>query len=618
MKKEYSNIDTLEWSQYEEGKNYKRKINLYSQVDKNYRFYDGRQWEGVVANGLPTPVYNVIKRIIDYKISAILSEHFKINYSIEGRAEAEEIAPGISAAIAADILSKYSETTWERLKMEDVLQQVLQDASISGDGIRYYYWNPNIDTGQNLKGDMDSDEIDNINWFPGNVNERDVQKQPYHILAYRMLVSEIIEIGRENKVPEESLMMIKGDTDTQDQAGDYKNHELETKVDGNGKTIALLKMWMDSKTKTIHFKKCVKNLVIQDDTDTGLKRYPLAVMNWYTRKNCCHGEAETTHIIPNQIAINKIAAMIMLSTMHTAFPRFMYDSTRINKPSNQIGAAIEVQGEIESAAKFLTPGSISGDVFALFESTISYTKEMLGANEAALGEVKPENTSAIAFTAKQASIPLENIKRRVYKFTEDTAMIWADIWTTYYKSNPNTGTVRNLKLKVADKEQYSKFDISMLKPFVLSAKIDVGPSSQWSEITSLNTLNHLLELGKIDIVQYAERVPNGIIPKKQELIVAVKKMMEDQKALESKQIEEKTNADQQAVDEQQGADQEQEAKYEQMSQLLEQLPKEVQAKLHQMPPDKMEQAVMPMMQMQPEVLQEAIKQMMEVSENGRK
>jgi hypothetical protein len=63
-----------------------------------------------------------------------------------------------------------------------------------------------------------------------------------------------------------------------------------------------------------------------------------------------------------------------------------------------------------------------------------------------------------------------------------------------------------------------RFDFKQLRRFCLSVKLDVGASSYWSEIASLQTLDNLLAQGKISLVDYLERVPNGYVSKQQELI----------------------------------------------------------------------------------------------------
>jgi hypothetical protein len=62
------------------------------------------------------------------------------------------------------------------------------------------------------------------------------------------------------------------------------------------------------------------------------------------------------------------------------------------------------------------------------------------------------------------------------------------------------------------------FDFGRLKEVQLSIKQDVGASSYWSEMASMQTLDNLLMNKHITLKQYLERLPNGYISKKQELL----------------------------------------------------------------------------------------------------
>ena len=64
-----NNRNSKTWSQYEAGKEYKRRLGLYETVHRNERYYRGDQWSS--NNGgeeLPRPVFNIIRRIADYLI----------------------------------------------------------------------------------------------------------------------------------------------------------------------------------------------------------------------------------------------------------------------------------------------------------------------------------------------------------------------------------------------------------------------------------------------------------------------------------------------------------------------------------------------------------------------
>ena len=137
-------ITTNEWDLYQRGVDYKNRIGLYQTAQDNNKFYQGDQWEGVESEGLPTPVFNIIKPVIRHKASAIMQNDVKIVYSC-GNATAPNYA---ELEQFADILTKYAAVMWERLKMDFLNENVLKDAAIQGDGVCHFYWD---DEDNNIK-----------------------------------------------------------------------------------------------------------------------------------------------------------------------------------------------------------------------------------------------------------------------------------------------------------------------------------------------------------------------------------------------------------------------------------------------------------------------------------
>ncbi|MCD8374907.1 MAG: hypothetical protein LUC20_07440 [Oscillospiraceae bacterium] len=70
-------------------------------------------------------------------------------------------------------------------------------------------------------------------------------------------------------------------------------------------------------------------------------------------------------------------------------------------------------------------------------------------------------------------------------------------------------------------EWAAPFDFSLLRRAGLGLKLDVGASSYWSEIASLQMLDNLLLRDKISVVDYLERIPDGYIAKRGELIDSI-------------------------------------------------------------------------------------------------
>lgn len=541
--KKPENDTTNEWGLYQKSKNYKYTIGLYQNCNQNELFYAGDQWNGVVSNGLPTPVFNIFKRVINYFISAILSEKVKMTFVPENIADDAEDAKSLFIKQAGELISSYSETLWEKLKMDSNMRQALLDAALSGDMDGYVFWDPDIDTGQKvtvnvgdilnpqtvdipIMGDISFQMVDNVNVHFGNPNDANVETQPWIIISFRELVSKLKDEAKANGVGPKELMHIVGDVDNTEQSGEMSKYELETD-DESAKTTALVKFWKvkgkDGKT-TVHYRKSVKSLVIIPDTDMKISRYPIPHGNWDKRKNCCHGQAVGTGLIPNQKAINKLFAMAIKSAMDLAYPKVVYNKNVIPKWSNVVSEAIAVESsdDIRNVAMYMSQTNMNSQSFVmnLIDAVIDYTKDLIGVTDAQLGDVKPDNTSAIIAVQQASFVPLENIKANLYQWVEDIGYIWLDFMIAKYGERSLT-IVENGQRKVIP------FDFSQLKDVKFQLKVNVGASSYWSEIASLQTLDRLLMDAKIDFIQYLERIPDGVIPKKEDLINELRMAMQN-------------------------------------------------------------------------------------------
>lgn len=487
------------FSQYEKGISYKNTIGLYKNVDEAERLFAGDQWAGLNVKNMPKPVFNIIKRVVQYKVSAIKSNPTSVIVSSDSDDKSEDGA----------ILTRLISDIWERLKMDSKNHSGLKDAAITGDYIMYFYWDNLIKTGQKFMGDINCEKVDNVNYFPGNPNVNDVQKQPYIILAFRELTKNLINEAKLNDRPQEEIDLITPDEDNTYQSGDMAKIEA-----GEGKTTCLLKFFKDADGKVYSYK-VTRHAIIKDKTDTKLKLYPIALMNWEERKNCAHGISEVFGLKPNQLFINKAFAQAMLNSMLFSFPKIIYDNSRVKKPSNTIGGVISVNGGIDGAIKYLEPPQVSSDLFRLIDLTISHTKEMMGVNDAVLGNItNPNNTSAFIAVQEAGSVPLDAIKLRFYQMVEDMGRIILDFISSYYKNGR--------KILKKDNNSKTELDFSKLKDSIISLHVDVGPSSQLSELTAVETLDKLLMSEKITFVQYLERIPDGYLPSKEKLIEELK------------------------------------------------------------------------------------------------
>lgn len=303
-----------------------------------------------------------------------------------------------------------------------------------------------------------------------------------------------------------------------------------------------LKRWVT----TVHVTKATRSAVIFEDVDTGLSLYPLAWGNWEKQKNQYHGRALVTGLVPNQIFINTMFATAMRHLQLTAFQKTVYNADLISSWNNEVGQAIGVHGlppgsAINQVATVLPVAEMSAQIFTLIDKAIEYTKECLGATDAQMGNVNPENTSALMVLQTNAEVPLENIRAGLYEWVEDIGQILLDMMGTYYGTrpviidqdfdepvvgpggapvlDPVTGMMQTQKFtrKVA-----VDFDFNIFKHLYLNLRVDVGATTYFSEIAMTQTLDNLRADGTLDVIQYLERIPEKLIPKKRELIEELK------------------------------------------------------------------------------------------------
>jgi hypothetical protein len=255
--------------------------------------------------------------------------------------------------------------------------------------------------------------------------------------------------------------------------------------------------------------------------------YPIAKFCWERRRSCAYGDSEITYLIPNQIAINRLQTSAVHSGIKNGMPIMLVDNDRID-PDTQItndpGQIIRVNkineaDRLADAIGYATPPIWGSQYVNVVNDMANNTLSDSGANDAALGNLRPDNAAAIIQMREAAMAPLQLYQNRYYAYIEDNARIWADFWLNKYGN-------RTLKVDTRYGIQYIPFDGKRYKELVLTAKVDVGTATLWSEATTISTLDAMLNAQIIDPMQYLERLPKGIIPKITELLDDLRKNKE--------------------------------------------------------------------------------------------
>lgn len=560
---------TVAHSRFKWALDYNNKIGYHTKVTENENMVSGLQWEGVKSNGLSTPVFNIEKRIMDYKIAACASQRVKAVYGIEGISQyGDDVSQDeIELGEIARLMSGNAEVRWEKLKMDFMIRKWLRDGFVTGDMFAHTYWDDSIKTGQKIRGDFVTERVHGGNVFFGNPNDPNPQVQPWIIILIRDTIQHWREKAKKAGVKREDIDRIVSDSKTDTQIGKYGQIEMEGDNSTN-KCNGYL-MYYRKEDGYIYRSLSTEYVVIEEEISTKLTRYPIDHGVWDESENCYHGRAECTEIHPNQRFINKMFALCMIWFTNNAFGKTAIDQTRVTNWTNDVASVVRVNGPVDGVIQQLSSGNFNSAVMMIIDYAIRYTKEAQGVTDAAIGQERADNTSALIVAQKASALPLENQQARMFQFIEDIYLTWAEFMVAYY--------LKDRKLPIKDHEGniiYKQFSPSDRDKLIMNVKIDVGASSYWSEIATIDTLDKLLQQDRITMIQYLERLPSGYITNKQKLIE------------EMKAIAEATSD---------GTEVSQEEQYEQMAQFLEGLPYEVQQQLRQMPPEQMEAELMSMM-----------------------
>ena len=502
------------WNFYKDGLKFNDSIGLEETVQANENFFIGKQWEGVQANGLPTPVFNVLKRVVGFHVATITTDNLRVN--------ATALANSLGTEQYQELVRVVNEEMEAIMEHEDIpakVREFARDASVRGDGCMYVYWDPSTDVGNGVRGSIRCKNLENTRVFFGDPNVETVQDQPYIQIVTRQFVRNVKKMAKFN-----------GSADWKDIHSDDEYNDAQDDVKHvDNKVTVLLTLWRSEEDGTIWAYESTCDCVVKKPWSLGIRKYPIVWMPWDAISDCYHGEAMITGLIPNQIFINKAYAMSMLSMMRTAWPKIVYDRNRVTKWDNRVGGAIGVEGDVNTVAKILDPAQISPQIAQFIQMAIEETQESLGATASALGEGKAYNTSAILSLQRAASTPTEMTKQRLYHAVEELFYIFLEFMGEYYGERqvdmPTPDNVQQAFSFVGMDAQIPEevpmpFDFSIIKANPMVLKLDVGASSYYSEIAAMQTLDNLLQMGQINIVEYLERVPDDRIPGRRALLEA--------------------------------------------------------------------------------------------------
>ena len=212
-----------------------------------------------------------------------------------------------------------------------------------------------------------------------------------------------------------------------------------------------------------------------------------------------------------------------------SFPKVVYDKTKLKEGwNNRIGQAVGVNGNPRDTVLIdsIGAGGFNAQSLDLANQTISQTKDLMGASDAALGNVRPDNTSAIIAVQKAANAPLDIQRLVFYNFVEDVIQNMIDIMRVNYGERSYIITADD------GTDVTGTFDYNELNDVAMKLKIDIGQGTYWSELMQMQTLDAMKMQNIVpDAVTYLECLPDGVIKGKQKIIDRWKQIEEQQQGM---------------------------------------------------------------------------------------
>ena len=519
--------ETPIWGLYEIGRNYHRLVGIYNDTDRNYRFYNGNQWEGAKLGDVEPVQKNFIKPIVKYKCAVIHDNLYAINYSSMNY-ENRSFRP--QAERFCELLNGFAAKVWEQDKMDFKGRRVTKDAAINDEGIIYVNFDKEKMTPIN-------EIIKKNDIYYGNENDDDIQNQPYILIRKRMPVVNAIELAEREGVSTEDLDLIVGDNDTFDESGDAAKQEIDNMV------TLIYKMYKEK--GTVHFSIATRLVTIVEDVDLGIKLYPIAHFNWEEKEGSARGEGEVRYLIPNQIEVNRTEVRRVLTVKYQAYPQKVVDVSKIANPNalNTVGGTIRTNGQpvddVHKIVGTIPPAQMSPDVLQLQEGLIQVTRDLAGAGDTATGQVNPEAASGRAILAVQqaSQAPMTEQKETYKNFIEDLAKIWLEYITVYSENGIN------MEEEITDPKtgdqtvQLVNVPQSALEQLQATVKIDVTPKGVYDKFAQEQTLENLLMNGLFNIQRlsefeaYVDALDDDSVAPKQKLKGIIDHMREEQKKI---------------------------------------------------------------------------------------
>ena len=198
---------------YQDGLNYQRKMGFTANWKEFVDFKEYRMW-GAIAPGtenFPRPNIGLAPFILEHKVAVVNSRPLDIQFNPVDLAEDDP-----EAVKTIGLFNALAKMDLERMKLEDVTSEVVDDGGTTGTGIWHFYFDGDAYGGYSKRyiGQVNAEAIDPSCIFVSNPQEKDIQKQSKIIISYREDIERVKEQAKENGAKPEDIEKIKPDKNT--------------------------------------------------------------------------------------------------------------------------------------------------------------------------------------------------------------------------------------------------------------------------------------------------------------------------------------------------------------------------------------------------------------------
>lgn len=547
------------WKQYSQIKQYLSGKDYYEQLEMNYNFAKGKQWENLKSGGMPMPMDDIISPICNYKIGVVSQNNMSITFTNENfrKEDLEELDDGTSfKTIAEEAIEKINKNInrfFETNNLENNTWDYDEENCISGNVGMYIY-----EDEENTKR---ADMIYGNNIFLADENNNDIQDQSFILITFRRPVEKIKEEAKKNGLGIDKIAQIVADNNVNEQVGNK-----EEVKDEQGKALCVLKLYkkqkeitrtqdktiineygqeeivqeeVKEKKITVHMMKSTKNVIYVPETDLGLTLYPVALNTWISQKNSARGKGEPETKIVNQIEINKTLARRDIAIALTAYPKAAYNSNMIGNPDalDKVGVAIEVKDKtaqnIRAAIDYLQPAQVSPDAKNFCDELSQKTKDNASASDSALGNINPEKASGRSIIAMRdaSAIPINVHIARKKKFYEDIGRILFD-----FMQNVDVDGQQVIITKTDDETGQTTTEVQqipyeVMQRLKIGVKVNVSQTDPFSILAMEQMWDSLFERQAITFEEWVSGLTNNSKYNKSKLEEIIKKRKEKEREM---------------------------------------------------------------------------------------